>query len=51
MIVSICRKLSRGWNNFELMVAGGGEKKVLALAQLFQPLASCNPLLSMWIFL
>ena len=59
LMVSICRKLSRGWNNFELMISicrklsrgRNQKKKVPALAQLFQPPASCNPLLSMWIFL
>ncbi len=44
-MISICRKLSRGWNNFELMVSicrklspgRNQKKKVPALAQLFQP--------------
>ncbi len=50
-MISICRKLSRGWNNFELMVSicrklsrgRHQKKKVPALAQLFQPPTNCNP--------
>ena len=50
-MISICRKLSRGWNNFELMISicrklspsRDQQKKVPALAQLFQPPTNCNP--------
>jgi hypothetical protein len=51
LMISICRKLSRGWNNFELMVSicrklssgRNQKKKVPALAQLFQPPTNCKP--------
>ncbi len=51
LMISICRKLSRGWNNFELMVSicrklsrgRNQKKKVPALAQLFQTPTNCNP--------
>ncbi len=54
--MSICRKLSRGWNNFELMVSicrklnpgRNQKKKVSTLAQLFQPPTNCNPVLGMY---
>ncbi len=50
-MISICRKLSRDWNNFELMVSicrklsrgRHQKKKVPALAQLFQPPTNCKP--------
>ncbi len=50
-MISICRKLSRDWNNFELMISicrklsrgRNKKKKVPALAQLFQPPTNCNP--------
>ncbi len=55
-MISICRKLSRGWNQFELMISicrklsrgRNQKKKVPALAQLFQPPrpTSCNPCLT-----
>ena len=53
LMICICRKLSRDWNNFELMVSihvcrklsrgRNPKKKVPALAQLFQPPTNCNP--------
>ena len=48
-MISICRKLSRGWNNFELMVSicrklsRGRDQKKKVPAQLFQPPTNCNP--------
>ena len=55
-MISICRKLSRGWNNFELMVSictklswgRNLKKKVPTPAQLFQPLTNCKPLKRAW---
>ncbi len=50
-MICICRKLSRGWNNFELMISicrklssgRNPKKKVPTLAQLFQPPTNCKP--------